>query len=159
MLKQLLPRKMIAASIAACLFAIVFAFIEPDPFEAGIASFGDYLNHVWVVVPAYLLYALPILFTYGIIASLLSQFIVRKFIQHLLTAEVQQTAALLTLHLIFGAFLSFAGILGALLFFIIDFRLANKKISYTYRHSLKSLLWPLGLFIIFILSYWVIDVI
>ncbi len=153
-MKNLLPRKMVTASFASCLFAVAYALFNPDPLNT---EMGSYLYRVWLIIPAYLLYALPIMFTFGIAASLASQWITRKFLSHLLTAEVQQTAALLTLHVIFGSVFLYAGLLGALIFFVLDFLFARRGAVYTYKHAMISLLGPFGLFALLIITYWLSD--
>lgn len=66
-------RKIIAASLAGSLFAIVLGLFVPDPSADIGYSILRYLSTVIISIPAYLMYSFPVIFLYGGTTSILSK--------------------------------------------------------------------------------------
>ncbi len=146
-------RKVIAASISGAIFAILFGLFVPGPTSSPDNSIWQYLSSVLISIPAYLMYSFPFILIYGGMTSLLSEIISQRITNHQ-NAEFVVSGVL---HLAFGAgfflFLNpYAGILSvvaALLFFVTDRYLQNKRASYRLTQALMSLEIPIGVWILF----------
>jgi len=146
-------RKIIAASVSGAIFAILFGLFVPGPTSLPDNSIGQYLSSVLISIPAYLMYSFPFILIYGGITSLLSEIISRRITNH----QKAEFVVSGVLHLAFGAgfFLllnPYAGILSviaALLFFVTDRYLQNKRASYRLTQALMSLEIPIGVWILF----------
>lgn len=146
-------RKVIAASISGTIFAILFGLFVPGPTSLPDNSIWQYLSSVLISIPAYLMYSFPFILIYGGMTSLLSEIISRRITKH----QKAEFAVSGVLHLAFGSvffliFNPYAGILSlaaALLFFVTDRYLQNKRASYRLTQSLMSLEIPIGVWILF----------
>ena len=146
-------RKVIAASISGPIFAILFGLFVPGPTSLPDNSIWQYLSSVIISIPVYLMYSFPFILIYGVITSLLSDMISRRITKH----QKAEFIVSGVLHLAFGSvffliFNPYAGILSlaaALLFFVTDRYLQNKRASYRLAQALMSLEIPIGVWILF----------
>lgn len=146
-------RKIIAASISGPIFAILFGLFIPDPTSLPDNSIWQYLSSVIITIPAYLMYSFLFILIYGGMTSLLSEIISRRITKH----QKAEFIVSGVLHLAFGSvffliFNPYAGILSlvaALLFFVTDRYLQNKRASYRLTQALMSLEIPIGVWILF----------
>jgi hypothetical protein len=139
------------------LFAILFALAEPnlwvDP-----QSIGGYFADVWKVIPVYLIVSFPVLLLYGSLTSLISDYIVANLARkQALNRPLTKKVFLAGLHLLFGCILSYIGILAALLYFLFDLWLSRRPEPYRAIHALIGFCFPLGLFLVTVVSLWIAE--
>jgi hypothetical protein len=138
--------------ISACLFAIVFTILEPSLWVEP-ESVGHLLSQVWGTISVYLIYSFPVLLVYGSLTSMLSDWLVSSFTTYIgSTRPLLQKIMLAALHLLFGCILSYIGILAALLYFLVDLWLSRKPEPYRAVHVLISFCFPVGLFLLAVIS-------
>ncbi|WP_284240150.1 hypothetical protein [Paenibacillus glycanilyticus] len=143
---QMVIRKFISAAIATCLFTVIYAWLEPDPFSIS----NTYSNIVRVkeafqTISAYMFYTTPAIYIYGIVTSLISEVISRVVTKR---RWLQLTISAL-FHCLFGLILLRISLLAAILFFIADTVLAlTRKKPYTVEMALSSTLLPICLWLV-----------
>lgn len=141
----IVSRKLVSASIAACLFVILFAFLDPNlrrdsTWNSQIRDFAGSIAFIIV-------YAWPVIFLYGTVASVLSELISRGVVRGTgKRKSVLRGLFCAVLHLAFGLVLGPVSLLAALVFFAADGVLAAKGGRYGGLSVLKSLLLPIALF-------------
>jgi len=149
---QLLPRKIIAASIGGSLFAVLFAAVQPNPFGEDIHSIWRYLEAFLLATPAYLLYSYPVILVYGVLTSVISDSL-SKLIMKNNKGKTEHFLSL-CLHLVFGLVLLWISIAASMIYYFTDRFLSRKKPVYKWREALKSLLVPLSVWILFMGVIW-----
>lgn len=156
-IKPLIARKVISACLSACVFAVLLALAEPNLWVKP-SSIGEYFADVCSVIPIYLIYSFPVLLLYGSLTSLISDYIVANLAnKQALNRPFTQKVLLVALHLLFGCILSNIGILAALLYFLVDLWLSRKPEPYRGTHALISFCIPLGLFVVTVVSLWIVE--
>lgn len=149
--KQLAFRKITAASISACLFAIAFACFMINPFHLHFESIGDYIGSVKQSAPLFLLYAYPVMVTYGAATSYICELIVGELARNgLLERSVSKTIVSAALHTLFGLVLLYISLLAAWLFFMTDLALARRKKPFGLKEAALAALLPIGM----MAAYW-----
>lgn len=147
--KSLVYRKIVAAALAACLFAIVFSFAEPSLYHSRYASIANNLVQAKLSVSVYLLYAYPVILVYGGGTSLASECAVIGLVRcRLLRSNAQALFTSAVLHLLFGLILYQASLLSAALYFASDWWLSGLRTAYGAKAALLSVLLPAGLFLV-----------
>jgi hypothetical protein len=136
-------RKIVSAAITTFLFSIIFAWLEPDPFDAsGIYSNYAHTHEAFSIINVYMLYAAPVIYLYGTATSLVSELIARAVTHHRWLRLKISTI----LHCTFGLILLPISLLAALLFFFSDTAIALlKKQPLTMTVTLLSPILPLCL--------------
>lgn len=143
----LLYRKIAAASCAATLHGILLGLLFPTLF--GEPPQSHYLWDFVTSTPVYMSYVFPAMFTYGILASLISDktgsWVARKSGDSRMDIMVSGS-----LHLVFGLILLWYSLPGAVLFFLIDRLLLRFHSKITLSVAALSLLIPLLSLVLFI---------
>ena len=144
---QILYRKIISAAITATLHALLLGLFFPISFgESSSSSLLEFITNSAV----YAMYVYPIIFTYGILTSILSDkmgsLVARKVESR--TVEIMISGSC---HLLFGIALLWFSLIGAILFFITDRILIGLKKQYTWSNAFISLLLPACTLLLFIL--------
>ena len=149
---KIFSRKIIAASIISSLLAITvgFWYSITEPFT----SIKDFILNTFMVMPVYILFGLPIILVYGVLSSFLSDAL-SKSISTKLNNSRFETALSLLFHIIFGLVLGWPIAVIALIFFITDQLLQNRRKSYNSTQAIISLAIPL---ITWLLSFTVISI-
>ncbi|MEH6989703.1 hypothetical protein [Cytobacillus firmus] len=114
----MLARKIITASIAGSLFAVMLGLIAADPFAGEVNSAGEYFQGVMLSIPFYLLYSFPVILVYGTVTSAISDYIA-LFISYKTNKKLEFYISLF-LHLLFGLILLGLSLAAAVLFFVTD---------------------------------------
>lgn len=153
MSNQLLPRKIMAASITGTIYGILFGLFFGAEFSP---SGGGYFRAFVTSVPFYMMYSFPVILIYGTGTSLISDLI--SGVIEKTRREITREIITLALHILFGLILSWVSLSAAILFFWID-RLIKYKSSATisWKKSLKSLFIALIIFLIFMFAVYIID--
>lgn len=146
----LFRRKIIAASLAGAVFAVLLGLLTPDPFGEFPATPGGFLNAFTLTVPIYLMYSFPVIFLVGVPASLLADFLAARLSRGFRKPWAEPVISGV-LHAAFGLVALGYGVAAALLGFIAD-RLLRKKPKPGWPAALKSLAVPalVWLFFMFI---------
>lgn len=137
------PRKIIAASLSGTLFSILCGLFLIDPFNEGTHFWRSFIS--WT--PIYLMYSFPVIFIYGTITSLLSDYLAGVVSSKL--GWIKEIYLSGFLHLIFGLILLWVSLAAAALFFITD-RLLNRTKHYSGTIAFCSLAIPFLIGLIFI---------
>lgn len=144
---QIVYRKIITASIAGTIYSILLALFFPTPF--GQSSSSRYLLDVISTTPTYMMYVFAVVYTYGILSSIVSDkianLLANKSGDHRLAIMVSGS-----LHIVFGLVLLLYSLVGAIVFFLIDRILLQANKHYTWVVAITSLLIPLLALFIFI---------
>ncbi|MBP1995451.1 hypothetical protein [Paenibacillus eucommiae] len=157
---HLFSRKLISASISACLFVVVYALFVPSHWVHSYTSWIQYISHAWKAIPIYLMYAFPVILIYGTLTSLISEYLLYNLIKFTKINRQSRAIKILILgilHLVFGLVLLYISLLAAFLFFLTDLWLAHKRRKYDLVLALKSFLIPVCLFFICIGLIWFFD--
>lgn len=151
----MLARKIITASIAGSLFAVMLGLIAADPFAGEVNSAGEYFQGVLLSIPFYLLYSFPVILVYGTVTSVISDCIA-LFISDKTNKKLEFYISLL-LHLLFGLILLGLSLAAAVLFFVTDIVLRRKQIG-GWINALKSLCLPILIWIVLMGGVYLMDV-
>ena len=137
---KIFSRKVITASIISSLLAITvgFWYSITEPFT----SVRDFILNTFMIMPVYILFGLPIILVYGVLSSFLSDKLSRSISTKLNNSRFE-TALSLLFHIIFGLVLGWQIAVVALIFFITDQILQNRRKSYRSTHAIISLGMPL----------------
>lgn len=143
---NLLRRKLITASIAGSLYAVLFGVIIPNPFGEEISSVQDYLWRMVNSTPVYLLYSFPVILIYGTATSIVSDILANKIARN----KNRRFEIYLTVlfHLLFGSVLLLISLTASILYLIVDRLLMKRNIDYKWGHTFKSLAVPFLLFVL-----------
>lgn len=145
---EILPRKIIAASISGSFFAVIFGFIFNTIGEGG--SQG-YLVSAMTSIPFYMMYSFPVILIYGVSTSMVSD-----KIGEILSKQNKKTEWVISagFHILFGLILKWVSLGASFLFFITDRLLRRRKPYYTWGHALKSLCIPIGVWLVCMGMIW-----
>ena len=145
-------RKIIAASLTAPVYAFVLACGVVVWEQAGAGIF-DTLNGVLLLTAAYLTVSFPVLVTYGVVTSMLSDALSRR--------APDRFSAYVTfgLHIGFGLVMLWLGAGAAVLFWIIDRQLQRKRRRIGSKQALTSFAVPVGVVLSAVGIVYVIDVV
>ncbi|WP_010676697.1 hypothetical protein [Bacillus timonensis] len=154
-INHIVPRKIISASISGALFAVLLGLFVPSPFGNEINSIKDYLWRFTTSVPFYLIYSFPVIFVYGTITSILSDFLSRLISRNKMNKFKPTISAVF--HLLFGSILKWVSLSAAILYFVTDRYLLKRKDRYKWIHAFKSLAIPLLIWIVFMGIIWIVD--
>ncbi|MEK4149526.1 MULTISPECIES: hypothetical protein [Robertmurraya] len=152
---NVLPRKIITASIAGSLFAILFGLVTPSPFGDEINSIKAYLWAFVMVTPIYLMYSFPVIFIYGTITSIISDLLANLITRGKLKRMENYISVLF--HLLFGVILLWISLSASIVYFVVDRFLMKKRDSYRWINALQSLVFPLFVWLIFMGIIWLVD--
>ncbi|SIT75095.1 hypothetical protein [Edaphobacillus lindanitolerans] len=141
-------RKIIAASLAGTVFAVLLGLFVPNMFDETIRSAADYLWHMTSSIPIYLMYSFPVILIYGVPASLAADHIAGKLAVRIgkRTAEPWLSGAL---HLVFGLPLFWYGAAAGLLGFMADRLIRSWRKTHRWYEMLTALLIPLLVWVVF----------
>jgi hypothetical protein len=146
-------RKIITASLSGSIYAILLGLIVPNPFGESIPSLADYLFAVAMSTPVYLMYSFPVIFVYGIFASIISDKVTQLVMKRANSQKIEIVLSAV-LHLLFGLVLQLYSLAASILFFIVDRVLQKGGKNYTGMQALKSLAVPLAVWIFFMGIIW-----
>jgi hypothetical protein len=153
-LNNILPRKVISASVTGTLFSILLGFTLPYAFgEIYVSSFQDYLVTSSTTIPMYLVYSFPAILLYGVFTSIISD-TVGDLISIKFRGKQVETIVSGVLHIIFGLILFWISLIAALIFFIIDRAFISRKKEYKWFQAFKSLAFPLLTWLLFMGIVW-----
>ncbi|MDV2582377.1 hypothetical protein [Alkalibacillus haloalkaliphilus] len=141
----LIIRKLMSASISCSIYALFLGFF--GPYSDSYSSLNDFLVNLDSYlgsIPVFLMYSLPIFLIYGTITSLISDYIARLISK--LTSNKVFVVFSGILHLLFGFYFTWVGLLAAFLYFITDLVL-KKKGLYDLKKLRFSLMIPVVMFI------------
>jgi hypothetical protein len=147
----MISRKIISASISCTLYAILLSIFF-NPF----GSKGSIFYSVISSLPMYMIYAVPAIFFYGIITSILSDKIGELSKRY---SNLKYISLLISsiFHFLFGLILGWLSLLAAGIFFITDQLLLKKKPKYTGKEAITSLVIPVCVFILFLGTIYYLD--
>lgn len=149
---RMLPRKITSASIAATIYSIILGLVQPNPFGAQMDSFSDYMWEFTVTMSVYLLFIFPIMLTYGVITSIISDLAAEYYAFKFKYKKSSLISALL--HIIFGLILLWVSVFAALIFYFMD-RYLSLKSSFSWTTALKSMAVPVLLWLGFMSVIWI----
>ncbi|WP_233434901.1 hypothetical protein [Mesobacillus jeotgali] len=150
---KILSRKIVSASISGSLFAILLGIVTPNPFGETIDTVPGYILLTASATPIYLMYSFPVILTYGVITSIISDELA-KLISTKTGNEKSELIISGILHVIFGLVLLVYSLIASIIFFITDKVLRKKNKDYKWQHALKSLAIPITVFLIFMGIVW-----
>ncbi|WP_214816166.1 hypothetical protein [Exiguobacterium sp. s59] len=149
----MVTRKIIAASWASPLYAFLLSIVEfTKQTRVGI-SFLESVSGFLLLFTIYLAYSFPVILTYGVLTSWLSDWLAKRF-----NSDRVQWFISFALHILFGLVLSWLSLLAAILFFFIDRRLIN-RMDVTKRAAIRSVFIPIGCLLVAMGSVYLIGVI
>lgn len=134
-----------SAAISATLFNLLYALLYIDPFNEHISLGHSFLQSYFYSLMGYMIYSMPVILTYGLLASLISDWIASKISTKASNLSIEWLISL-CLHLLFGLVLLHISLIAAILFFIIDRILRRYSFSSKPKYALASLLLPAALF-------------
>lgn len=144
---QILYRKIIVASITGTIHSILLGLIFSAPF--GESDESHFLLDFIAATPTYMMYVFPVVYTYGIVCSIISDkigsFLAKKSDDSRI--EILVSASL---HIVFGLFLLIFSLIGAVIFFLVDILLIKMKQKYNLLGAISSLLLPISLLCVLI---------
>ncbi|MBJ6364331.1 hypothetical protein ACFOQM_24225 [Paenibacillus sp. GCM10012307] len=147
---QILYRKVIAASIAGTIHSILLGLLFPAQFIQPTDD-SAFFTIVMTIIPTYMVYVLPVIFTYGIACSIASDtignFISKKSNDRRIGIIVSGS-----LHIVFGLVLLLFSLIGAVVFFLVDQILVKLDRKYTFLFSVTSLFFPILLLGVCVMS-------
>lgn len=147
-----LPCKIIAGCLTGTLYSIGFALFDPNPFGIALDGWRDYTWQIIESVPIYMIYIVPIVMIYGILTSIISDFIANLLAKG--EGGWKELILSAVLHLFFGMVLRWASLFAAVLFFLID-QILRRKTQYGWREAVLSLLIPISVWLLLISFVWV----
>jgi len=148
--KEVLPRKFIAASISCSLFGIVLACLNPNPF--GTSTEAWYIELFSGIVPIYMMYSFPVIATYGVTTSFLSDYVSMVLLSQ--RSRILEWIVSGCLHIVFGFILVWISLISAVLFFLTDWLLRIRRTPYLWYHAILSVLIPLAVWLGFMSIVW-----
>ncbi|TFB22132.1 hypothetical protein E3U55_07465 [Filobacillus milosensis] len=151
----ILPRKFISASISGSLFAIVLALIVPDPFGETINSISEYMLAFISTVPIYLIYSVPVVLTYGLFTSIISDKLAKFILRNIQTKKIEMFLSFI-FHSVFGLILLPYSLGAAIMFFITDRLIQKYHKGDLLVHAFISLAIPLTLWLFFVVIHYFI---
>lgn len=145
---EILPRKIIAASISGSIFAVIFGFIFNTLGEGG--SRG-YLVSAITSIPFYMMYSFPVILVYGVSTSMVSD-----KISEIISKKNKKTEWVVSgiLHILFGCILKWISLGASVLFFITDRILRRRKPHYPWGQAMKSLCIPIAVWLVCMGMVW-----
>ncbi|MGG2028012.1 hypothetical protein AB1282_20130 [Gottfriedia sp. S16(2024)] len=150
-LQGMLKRKFVTAIYASTLFSIMFALIDPEPFDEPITSIQHYFSDVIGIIPIYLMYSLPFYLIYGVITSFLSETIANRFAS-------RKKSLWLTIcgifHLLFGLILLLPGLLASSIYFLVDQWLKKRNSPFTTIQRIKLFATPIVVWLLTMSFVW-----
>ncbi|GEN53545.1 hypothetical protein [Halobacillus faecis] len=149
----MLKRKIVAGSITSSIYAVVLGFIMA--FDSGLSSLVVYLHTVTLLIPVGLLYSLPLILSYGVAASFVSEWAGG----YIAKVTGQPKAELLVsglLHMFFGVIFMWVSLGAACIFFAVDLILKSRKKHFTWGTVYRSFLLPTGIGLSFLIILWVV---
>ncbi|MEH7386410.1 hypothetical protein V7147_13535 [Bacillus sp. JJ1521] len=152
---HVLPRKLLSASITGGLFAVIFGLFVPNPFGSEVNSINEYLWSFTTSVPIYLMYSFPVIFVYGTITSIISDFISESITKNWMKRSEPYLS--IVFHLLFGSILKWVSLSIALLYFVTDRLLRKKKNRYTWSQAFMGFAIPIIIWILFMGLIWMMD--
>ncbi|WP_449623036.1 hypothetical protein [Robertmurraya sp. Marseille-Q9965] len=155
-ISALLSRKIISASIAGSLFAILCGLVFPSFVGEDADTMREYLWGVVSMIPVYLMYSFPVILVYGTVTSIISDYLAGLISKGKLKKRDIYISGLF--HLLFGSVLFWFSLLASIIYFIVDRFLVKKKGYYKWNQALLSMVLPLLLWIVFIGIIWVADI-
>ncbi|THE13064.1 hypothetical protein E1I69_09345 [Bacillus timonensis] len=153
--QHVLQRKLLTASLTGALFAILLGLFVPSPFGSEINSIKEYLWSFTTTVPLYLMYSFPVIFVYGTVTSIISDFLSGLIAKNRMKRSEPYLS--FVLHLLFGSILQWVSLGAAILYFIIDRMLRKMKNRYKWRQAFIGLAIPFLLWIFFMGIIWIMD--
>lgn len=147
-MSKILSRKIISVSLSSALFAILLSLVIPNPFGEKINAMPDYLSAFIIATPAYLIYSFPVILTYGVLTSIVSD-IIGKAISTKTNNEKLEVIISGIFHLFFGLILLFYSLGASILFFITDRLLQKNNRKYHWSQAFKSLAIPILVWLTF----------
>ena len=153
-----LSRKIVTASISGTFFALILGFAVPNPFgDQDITTFQGYLFSTVSSASIYILYSFPMILTYGVITSLLSDKI-SEFITSKADRKQDEIVVSGIMHLIFGLILLWYSLTASILYFITDRIMKTRKSSYGWLDVIKSLSFPILTWLLLMAIVWGKDI-
>ena len=152
-IKQVLPRKLLTASISGSLFAILLGLFFP--FGSEINSIKEYLWSFTTSVPFYLMFSFPVIFVYGTITSIISDFLSELITKNSIKRLEPYLSAVF--HILFGTVLQWVSLGAATLYFLTDRIFRKKRNQYKWIQAFKSLVIPLLIWVLFMGIIWIVD--
>lgn len=153
-----LPRKIITASISGTLFAIILGLAFPNPFgDQQIASFQGYFFSAVSSTCLYMLYSFPVILTYGVLTSLVSDKI-GEIINNKAGGKKTEIVVTGIMHFIFGLILLWYSLTASILFFITDRIMRTRRSNYRWLDGIKSLLFPILTYLLLMAIIWGKDI-
>lgn len=153
-MKGIFQRKIVAASISGTIYNVLLALIWPDPWNKQFASLPDYLHSVCMAVTVYMLYSIPAIFIYGILASIISDKM-GTFASAYMKADRAEFIVSAMMHIVFGLILLWFSLGAAILFFITDRMLMLRRDrDYDGMSALKSAAIPVAVWLFFLAVVW-----
>ncbi|WLR47866.1 hypothetical protein LC065_00785 [Halobacillus litoralis] len=149
----MLKRKFVTGSITSSIYAVVLGFIMS--FDSGQSGLVVYLHTVTLLIPVGLLYSLPLILSYGVAASFVSEWAGG----HIAKIIGQPKAKLLfsgLLHMFFGLIFMWVSLGAAFIFFAVDLFLKRRKKHFTWGIVYRSFLLPIGIGLSFLIILWVV---
>ncbi|WP_077619554.1 hypothetical protein [Bacillus sinesaloumensis] len=153
-INHVLPRKLLTASITGALFAVLLGIVVPSPFGDDIHSIKDYFWSFTTSVPLYLIYSFPVIFIYGTLTSILSDFLAGQIAKNK-RKRIEPYLSVL-FHLLFGLVLQWVSLMAAMLFFLVG-RMLLKRERFKWSHVLKGLAIPILIWVLFMGIIWITD--
>lgn len=136
----MLSRKIISASISSVLYSVLLALFNPNPLGEDVVEHQNYFYSFITVLPMYLLYSVPVILTYGVATSFVSDKIAERLTRD--SNKRNQLIISTILHVLFGL-IYLPYVLGAsILFFVMDKSLQKWKSEFDSSQALISLLLP-----------------
>ncbi|KOP81510.1 hypothetical protein ACFFHH_12485 [Cytobacillus solani] len=150
----MLKRKIISASISGTLFAILLGFVMPNPFREQVVAEQNYFYSATNIISLYLMYSLPVILIYGVLASIISdkvaEFMSKK-------SEIKNIEIIVSgvLHIVFGLVLLPYSLGASVLFFVTDRILQKQNKNFYWLQVIKSFVIPLTVWIISLSISWI----
>ncbi|WP_246041901.1 hypothetical protein [Robertmurraya kyonggiensis] len=154
-ISSLISRKIISASIAGSVFAILCGFVFPSFVGEDADTMREYMWGVVSMIPVYLMYSFPIILVYATVTSIISDFLAGLILRGKLKKLEIYVSAIF--HLLFGSILLWVSLLASIIYFVVDRFWVKKKGSHKWSQALLSLALPLLLWIIFMGIIWFAD--
>jgi hypothetical protein len=147
---EILPRKIIAASISGSIFTIILGFVFNT---LGESNSQGYLVSAITIIPFYMMYSFPVILIYGVSTSMISDKIGEFISKQNKKTEWVVSAGL---HILFGSILKWVSFGASVLFFITDRLLRRRKPHYPWGQALKSLCIPIGIWLVCMGMVWAV---
>ncbi|MFC0091026.1 hypothetical protein ACFFJI_08995 [Allobacillus sp. GCM10007491] len=145
----MISRKIVSASISSSIFAVLLGLIMPNPFGDNPSSITDYLYAFTLSTPIYLMYSFPVILTYGVLASIISDKLSQFFAKKMKDDQIETILSGI-LHVLFGLILLFYSLGASILFFVTDRILLSKNKEYKSLQAIKSFAFPFGVWLVFV---------